>query len=357
MRLKNKILPFRRIRLSKYFIISITVLVLYQAVTLIRKQRIPVSLTHSSNNGTLNSLGKGSLDVLHDNIRPTKSEQVSTSGLNLHIWYDLCPSSVQTLCNSPLFPKAPNKKTFTISKLDLTRREENYAQRMFGFLHPPKTGKYRFAIASDDSSELWLSPSEDPSSAVLICNVGERNEISMWTKRGEFHRWSSQISRDIELQENRKYYMEILHVQSGWDDFVNVAWIVPGMKVFKTIQTKSTSLFFNDSGTLNNYDMAPASAACKLRSHDHRRLRAKVKGSVIPTYLPHEDVKDVLPYCDYKPSQGLLTSPSLVHVDIYPPVEYKEVNDYGYQGHYLDTMTTEKVASLYTDSLHQHYPG
>src|SRR5262249_3349005 len=35
--------------------------------------------------------------------------------------------------------------------------------RMRGFLHPPASGDYTFWIASDNSSELWLSTDPEPS--------------------------------------------------------------------------------------------------------------------------------------------------------------------------------------------------
>src|SRR6185437_10981688 len=39
---------------------------------------------------------------------------------------------------------------------------EYYLTRMRGYLHPTVTGEYTFWIASDNSSELWLSSNNDP---------------------------------------------------------------------------------------------------------------------------------------------------------------------------------------------------
>ena len=63
-------------------------------------------------------------------------------------------------------------------------------------------------------------PNEDTSSAILICNSGERNEDYVRTEKGNFRRFPSQISAEIELQKDRKYYMEILHAQGGGYDFI-----------------------------------------------------------------------------------------------------------------------------------------
>ena len=43
--------------------------------------------------------------------------------------------------------------------------------RMRGCVHPDVTGDYIFWIASDNSSELWLSTDENPSEARQICSV------------------------------------------------------------------------------------------------------------------------------------------------------------------------------------------
>ena len=365
MRILLSIFSFRGTRLTKLIIIAIIGLVLYQTLTTIRRKRTLTHLTLSSDYRT-NSLAKASFDVLGDNVYSTKQEQVKTRGLNVHIWNDVCPSAVQALCDFPLFPKAPNAKTF-ITTLDLSREQSNYAQRIFGFLHPSTTGKYRFAIAADDFSELWLSPSDDPSEAVLLCSVRE------YTGRGEFQRSPSQISRQIELQQNRKYYIEVIHAQFGGDDFVHVVWSEPSMNpaTFKTIPINSTSLFFNDTGTLYNYDMAPSSVACRSRQHHQHSLKPEAKK--VPVYLTHDMVTDVLPYCNYKPSYLTKTkmpdgrpknvykflSSHYLPVESFPPVEYQEVvNELSWFGdHHLDVMAAQKAAKLYMDSLQQHHPG
>ena len=216
------ILFLQRKRLVKLLIIAIAFFALYQIVSITRTVQMPMVLKFPSHRAEI-PLEKASLNVLKD-------QEVITSGLNAHIWYDVCPSSIQAFCNYPLFPKAANEKT-VIRTPDLTRNQDTYVQRIFGYLHPPRTGKYRFAIASDDFSELWLSASEDPAKAVLICKVDE------WVGRGEYQHETSQISRKIELKQDEKYYMEILHVQLGGEDFFNVRWSVPD-KV-----TKSTYLY------------------------------------------------------------------------------------------------------------------
>ena len=304
--------------------------------------------------------------ILMENSDP---KVISSQGLNGHIWYDVCPSSIEAVCDYPLFPKAPNEKT-VITTLDVRRDGDNYIQRIFGFLHPPLTGKYRFALAADDFSELWLSPNEDPSKAVFVCGLNK------FTERGEFQRGPSQMSREIELQQNHKYYMEIIHVQLGGNDFFHLVWRLPAVGNilrFSTVPIESTSFFFNpNSETQDNYHKAPISAVCESKSNHQHSSKPDVKS--IPMHLPHNEVKDVLPYCDYKPSYLTKEETSdsqppkriykFLHrqylpVESFPSVTYKNVINLfaSFGDHRPDILAAQKAAKLFLDSLHQRYPG
>jgi len=92
--------------------------------------------------------------------------------LNVHMWSELCGKDIDVLRNWPHFPYYPNKRSF-ISEFRKTQPldAENSGVRIFGFVLPQRSGKYRFAITSDDTSELWLSPNEDPVSIKMIARV------------------------------------------------------------------------------------------------------------------------------------------------------------------------------------------
>src|SRR5204863_5051385 len=76
--------------------------------------------------------------------------------------------------------------------------------RMSGFLHPPADGEYVFWIASDNSSELWLSSDEDPNKVRNIAAL----RAGLWVNQHEWSRYPSQHSDPIILQSNRTYYIE-----------------------------------------------------------------------------------------------------------------------------------------------------
>jgi hypothetical protein len=71
---------------------------------------------------------------------------------------------------------------------------DNYGQRIRGYLCPPLSGQYWFAIASDDNSELWLSTDENPANKVKIASV------TGWTNPREWKKYTSQLSQSIQLQ-------------------------------------------------------------------------------------------------------------------------------------------------------------
>ena len=92
--------------------------------------------------------------------------------LNVHLWRPICGNSIDTLRKYVLFPRHPTHQTST-SILKILSDFGNFGERIFGFLHVPVTGTYRFVISSEGFSELWLSSDEDPNNARLICRVGD----------------------------------------------------------------------------------------------------------------------------------------------------------------------------------------
>ncbi|MHC4543373.1 MAG: lamin tail domain-containing protein [Planctomycetota bacterium] len=100
---------------------------------------------------------------------------------------------------------------------------DDYGTRMHGFLHPPTSGDYTFWIASDDSSELWLSTDTNPANKSLIANV------SGWTNSKEWTKYAQQQSSSITLSAGQKYYIEALQKEGTGGDNLSVTWEGPGI--------------------------------------------------------------------------------------------------------------------------------
>jgi signal transduction histidine kinase len=103
---------------------------------------------------------------------------------------------------------------------------EYYLTRMRGYLHPPVTGEYTFWIASDNSSQLWLSSSDDPRKAKRIAFIARYN----WVAPHEWSHFPSQRSETVFLKAGQSYYIEALHEQTSGDDHLAVAWQGPSLK-------------------------------------------------------------------------------------------------------------------------------
>ena len=83
-----------------------------------------------------------------------------SSGLNEHIWDKNCLKTIESLCNFPVFPNAPDKRQ-VIHRTEITEQTDSTtdAHRILGFIYPDFTGDHQFAVASNGYAEVWLSES------------------------------------------------------------------------------------------------------------------------------------------------------------------------------------------------------
>ena len=102
---------------------------------------------------------------------------------------------------------------------------EYHLTRMRGWLHPPVTGEYTFWIASDNSSELWLSRDAHPSRGKKIASIAR----FAWTLSREWSRYPSQRSEPILLKAGETYYIEALAEQTTGGENLAVAWQGPSL--------------------------------------------------------------------------------------------------------------------------------
>jgi|GEM_PF-3859861 len=97
---------------------------------------------------------------------------------------------------------------------------DNFAQRLYGYLCPPLSGMYTLQIAGDDQTELWLSPDETPANMQRIAHNYTPTLLR------EFTRLNSQTAT-VWLSAGRRYYIEARHRDLAGDDFMTVAWTLP----------------------------------------------------------------------------------------------------------------------------------
>lgn len=199
--------------------------------------------------------------------------------LNVHIWQGICGPFVEQLRHSPLFPRFPFVRRFL---QEFKSRQDGYdfGQRIFGFIHPEKQGFYEFAITSDDTSELWLSSDSNPKKSRLIAAVYSANGAALTTPYN-LKKYPIQVSRKIELNPSKKFYIEALHKQSKGRGHVQVFWKEPGSKNFRIIQGSHLSLFvddreLHDEGIIEDIDFQQY-APVGIPSHAKRKLDHSIK--------------------------------------------------------------------------------
>ena len=127
------------------------------------------------------------------------------------------------IASFPDFPFRPSGREVRASFEAPRDWGEYHLTRMRAWLRPAVTGEYAFWTASDNSSELWLSPSEDPSKARRIASIPRYG----WALPREWSKYPSQRSETIWLNAGKSYYIEALQEQTTIGDNLAVAWQGP----------------------------------------------------------------------------------------------------------------------------------
>ena len=139
-------------------------------------------------------------------------------GVFRELWTGLNPSLGDTLAaltNSAFNPRWPDNPdpdftdTFYAFETETNTGLLNYGQRLRCFVVPPATGPYRFWIASDNTSELYLSSDENPAGKTRIAWVSTAVAAREWTRE------PNQQSAPTTLEGGHRYYLEALMQQSA----------------------------------------------------------------------------------------------------------------------------------------------
>ena len=215
--------------------------------------------------------------------------------LNVHMWSEICGMSVDTLRNWPHFPYFPSQRSFVweFRRTQLPVPSVDSGERIFGFVHPQVSGMYKFAITSDDTSELWLSRNEDPASSEMIARVYSSHE-SAWTQEGDYKKYPEQISKEILLHAGKKYYIESSSKQGAGAAHVAVYWSHRNT-TFEIISSRYLSKYSGNS----NHETIPTHAG-------RRNVSFHSKSNLYSFYrLPlfnKENFINSIPSCPYSPS-------------------------------------------------------
>ena len=147
----------------------------------------------------------------HSNLSVVINIHDFLSGLNQHIWDKNCLKTIESPCNFPIFPKAPDKRQ-VIHRTEITVTEQKHsttdAHRIFGFIHPHFTGDHQFAVASNGYAEVWLSESANWRKVKEITYLKPFQKIttSVTIAGRPFNVSRKQISSKIHLKAKSRYY-------------------------------------------------------------------------------------------------------------------------------------------------------
>lgn len=153
-----------------------------------------------------------------------------TGSLLAETFRNISGSWVTDLVKNPKFPNSPDDRMQIRSAEIPSNQGDNYGMLIRGFIHPPVTGVYRFNLASDEWSEVYLSTDRAPENKSMIAFVPAATDYYEWRKFPDY-----QLSRPITLTKGKSYYVEIRFKESGWRDHLALAWLRPGASSFEVI--------------------------------------------------------------------------------------------------------------------------
>ncbi len=166
-------------------------------------------------------------------------------------------STVTALTSNANFPDNPDAVT-SLTSFESNSSGDFLGQRLRGFLHAPETGPYQFFLSANDSAELWLSNSADPSDRQLISSVNFATDPQQWDAQ------ASQASSVVILAAGQKYYIEALHKESSGADHLAVGWVQPGETTIEVIDGQYLSpvepivKIFSERPTVSEGSASPA---------------------------------------------------------------------------------------------------
>ncbi|MGK2860553.1 MAG: GLEYA domain-containing protein, partial [Chitinophagaceae bacterium] len=155
-------------------------------------------------------------------ITRVHSQCSGTGSINFQRWNSISGGAVSNLTSNANYPNNPA----SIGTRNLFEMQQNLGNsigiKMYGFICPPTTGNYTFWISSDNSGELWLSTSANPSGKVRIAYNTSNTNSRQWNK------YTTQKSVSIALTSGQKYYVEALMKEANGNDNLAVGWAKPG---------------------------------------------------------------------------------------------------------------------------------
>lgn len=158
-------------------------------------------------------------------MSPTRVDKAGGSILREH-WSGITGTTISSLTSSANYPNKPSGRELLTSFECLAQDwADNYGTRVTGYIVPPVTGSYTFAVSGDETVELYLSTDATAANKSLIASVGSATAFRAW----------GTPSAARTLTQGVRYYVELLHKEGTGSDHWSVGWKKPGDSVFSVI--------------------------------------------------------------------------------------------------------------------------
>ena len=164
------------------------------------------------------TLGTLSSNTAHVTITGTGGN--NPGGLWQEIYSDIGGDTVSSLTSDSKYPNFSDSSGPITSAASTTNFSDSYGQRWTGWITPVVSGSYRFYLASDDSSELWLGTNDLPATATRILTLSGYTGEKQWSGRSP--------SAYIALTAGIRYYIELRHKEGSGGDHCALAWQLSG---------------------------------------------------------------------------------------------------------------------------------
>ncbi|MBX7209729.1 MAG: DUF1800 family protein [Verrucomicrobiaceae bacterium] len=146
--------------------------------------------------------------------------QENAGNVTREIWSGVSGTTVAGIPTST----APSL-TGTLSTLESpSNYDDNYGERLRGYITAPVTGNYYFWIAASNAAELWIANDDDSVNTFRRAYVTTGTNSQEWNAAGE----TNQKSGWLALEAGKRYYVEVLHKAGVGSDNLAIGWSKPG---------------------------------------------------------------------------------------------------------------------------------
>ncbi len=233
---------------------------------------------------------------------PSAAEVETPGFLKFEWWWRGQNMTISELTNwiaaphDPSFTSyAPSFDSFTVLTDEVTAA---YGGRFTGWLTPTESGEYTFFALNAAASELWLSPTDKPADAVKIAEqLTEDPGCCDSFDEPKATGGPSYTSKPITLTAGKKYYVQFLFSESGWNNVGQVAWRKAGdtthARILKPINAAFLSSLADPKGASITITAQPQSvsviensaARFTIKASTFSDYRKDLGGSISPVFL------------------------------------------------------------------------